>query len=299
MKDYWEKAEYAWTDDSVRLISTPSTSARSTFFYIQEIGHFKTYYPFYTEREHLNSYLIVYTLSGNGKLLYGNKTYTVGAGELFFIDCKDYQRYETLKETEWEILWLHINGSTISNYYKQYAVNKSPITNFNSSREVSKLIKRLIQMQQHHGMNVKTEIINSKLIVDLLTKILLNIDDLDVINMNMPGYIEEVKEELDLNYHEKITLNSLAKLVAVNKYQLAKEFKKHTGFTPNEYLITRRINEAKDLLKNTNLPISEISYEVGIDNVSHFINLFKVRVEKTPLLFRQNWQNRNEFTKRN
>lgn len=60
--DYWEKADYSWSDDSKRHILTPSSKSRTLFYYIQEIGQFKASRPYYTERAHLPSYLIKFTL---------------------------------------------------------------------------------------------------------------------------------------------------------------------------------------------------------------------------------------------
>ena len=62
------------------------------------------------------------------------------------------------------------------------------------------------------------------------------------------------------------------------------------GITINEYLILTRISYAKELLKYTSLPVSEITFEVGMNNVTHFINLFKAREGCTPLVYRKRWK---------
>ncbi|MGG1684644.1 helix-turn-helix domain-containing protein [Pseudalkalibacillus sp. NRS-1564] len=87
-----------------------------------------------------------------------------------------------------------------------------------------------------------------------------------------------------------MTLDDLSRRYKLNKYQIAKTFKSSVGITPIEYLIETRINKSKDLLKYTDLPINEITYQIGIDNVTHYINLFKKRVGTTPLKFRNSWK---------
>ncbi len=96
--DYWEKADYSWSDDSKRHILTPSSKSRTLFYYIQEIGQFKASRPYYTERAHLPSYLIKFTLNGTGELRYRYHTYSLQRGDLFFIDCRDYQYYQATSE---------------------------------------------------------------------------------------------------------------------------------------------------------------------------------------------------------
>jgi YesN/AraC family two-component response regulator len=132
---------------------------------------------------------------------------------------------------------------------------------------------------------IHTEIISSKLLVDLMTEILLTIQQLETPNSGIPLYIKNIMKEFDQKFYDNFSLDILASRYAVNKYHLAKEFKRFTGFSPNEYLINNRINQAKELLKYSNFSISEISLMVGIENVSHFINLFKKRTEDTPLVY--------------
>ena len=71
-----------------------------------------------------------------------------------------------------------------------------------------------------------------------------------------------------------------------NQLHFSSEFKKYTGFSPNDYLITLRINRAKSMLKNTTLPAAKIAHEVGIHDLNNFTNLFKKKTGMTPILFR-------------
>ena len=50
------------------------------------------------------------------------------------------------------------------------------------------------------------------------------------------------------------------------------------------------MTHAKERLKYSDMPVSEVAARVGIDNVSHFINLFKDRAGDTPLAYRKKWQ---------
>lgn len=288
MKSYQERAAYDWSEDSVRLIITPSLTARSIYFYVEEAGYFKTRPNYFTERENLNSYLIVFTLSGKGYLEYNNKTYSLSEDQGFFINCMDYQYYKTDKEETWEILWVHFNGCTSHGYYEQFAKNNSPVCSFPKDSLVPSILQQLIKA--HSQTNSGTEPICSKLLVSLLTEFLLSANAIDTSGTFLPDYIKRIIKDLDKSFAEKITLDSLAHNYSINKFYLEKEFKKFIGITPNEYIITKRITYSKELLKYSSLPVSEIALNCGIDNVSHFINLFKNREGITPLAFRKKWQ---------
>lgn len=288
MDSFKERAVLDWSEDSVRLIVTPSIAARSTFFYVQEIGYFKTNPKYLTEREHLNSYLVIFTLSGRGYLKYKGKSYTLMPNQAFFIDCMEYQYYETDKDNPWEFLWVHFNGATCRGYYKQFEKNNSPVITLDKNSVLPSIIYQLIEV--HKQKDMRTEALSSKLLVNLLTELLLSANAQDQLSFYVPDYIRIVMKDMERRFNEKITLDEMARKYAVSKFHLAKEFKEYTGFTPNEYVINCRITYAKELLRYSDIPVADIAEKVGINNVSHFINLFKEREEMTPLSFRKNWR---------
>lgn len=290
MSTYRLKAAYDWSPDSVWLIGTPSSVAKSTFFYVQEVGRFKTGPKYFTERENLNSYLIVFTIAGKGYLHYMGRDYTLLPKQAFFIDCMEYQYYRTDATDLWEIAWVHFNGATSSGYYQQFAKRGSPVVSLAYGTPVPTIINQLIDI--HQRKDVRTEPISSKLLVELLTHMLLAANDNDSSEFFIPDQIRKIMTYLDEHYDQRLSLNNLAKTHSISKYHLVREFKKYTGFTPYQYLINTRITRAKQLLTNTDLPVAEIASKVGIDNVSHFINLFKKREDITPHSFRKKWQRR-------
>ena len=288
MNNYKESASLDWSENSVRIITTPSMVAKSTYFYVEEVGYFKTRSNYFTERENLNSYLIIFVLSGKGYLDYKGKSYTLYKDQGFLIDCMQYQFYKADSEDPWEIVWVHFNGGTSYGYYEQFSKNSSPICNFENNTQVPSIIKQLILT--HQEKNIRTEPLSSKLLVDLLTEFLFTINAPDSSETLLPEYIKKIMKDLDKNLMERITLDMLAEKYSLNKFHLEKEFKKFIGISPNEYVISNRISLAKELLKYTDIPVSEIAFKIGVDNVSHFINLFKNREGVTPLAFRKKWQ---------
>ena len=291
MTSFSENFASLWTESSVRLIATPSKTARSAFFYVQEVGHFQTLPGYFTEREHLNSYLVVYTAAGSGTLKYRNRTYTLGPGQLFFIDCMEHHYYTTDRHNLWEMVWVHFYGGTSRGYYEQFAKSSNPILTLDAASPIPDTLGQLIRLHQQKDFG--TELLGSRLLVSLLTELLLTASQPQADTDILPHFIAPIVDFLDKHYTEKIRLEQLAEQFALNKFHLAKTFKKYMGETPNEYVINLRINKAKEWLKYSNVPVEEIAANIGIENVSHFINLFKSRVETTPLAFRKKWHSLN------
>ena len=90
-------------------------------------------------------------------------------------------------------------------------------------------------------------------------------------------------------YRQQITLDELAAEFNVSKFHLSREFKKYTGYSPNEYVISVRLSRAKELLRNTARTITEIAQITGCGDVNHFIQLFKSHEKVTPAVFRRRW----------
>ena len=102
----------------------------------------------------------------------------------------------------------------------------------------------------------------------------------------VPRSVQEAMKYLEDHYAEDISLDKLSDLTATSKYHLAKEFKKYTSFSPHDYLIRLRINQARILLKTSSLPVVKIAHSVGFRDINNFNYLFKSRVGKTPLEYR-------------
>lgn len=98
--------------------------------------------------------------------------------------------------------------------------------------------------------------------------------------------IRTVCEYLAANYAKNISLDELAKLACLSKYHLLRAFTKETGITPYCYLETIRIDRAKELLKQGNLP-ADVAQETGFSDQSHFTNAFKRMIGLTPGQFRR------------
>lgn len=73
----------------------------------------------------------------------------------------------------------------------------------------------------------------------------------------------------------------------MSPYHFVRMFKRWVGLAPHQYVIRRRLERGKELLKGTDLPIAEIALAVGCANQSHFSALFRRATGMTPMSYRQ------------
>ncbi|WP_050640119.1 MULTISPECIES: AraC family transcriptional regulator [Clostridia] len=283
-----ERGSHTWSEDSIRMILTPSSTARSTYFYTQEVGYFKTFHPYFSERENLDSFLIVYTVSGKGYLEYEGQTYPITKGQCFYINCEQHHLYRTDQEDDWEILWIHFNGNSALGYYKEFTRNGFQILSVRDEFFMERTLWRIIALNQKKDLT--TELVTSNLINGMLTELLLQTATNNADTFLIPDYIRQIVREIDKNFKSGLPLSYFEEFTHRSRYHILKEFKKYIGVTIHEYIITARISYAKELLKYSDLPVSEIAFEAGMNNVTHFINLFKAREGTTPLAYRKAWR---------
>lgn len=97
----------------------------------------------------------------------------------------------------------------------------------------------------------------------------------------LPEKITGIKHYLTENYPQKLQLSKLAANFFIDKFQLIRQFRKHTGVTPNAYLTIVRIEKAKQFI-NKGYPIVEAALEAGFYDQSHFHHSFLHYTSLTP-----------------
>ena len=85
----------------------------------------------------------------------------------------------------------------------------------------------------------------------------------------------EIKRYIDINYRENLSLDKLAALAHITKYDLAHTFQKEYGVSPITYLSRRRIEESKYLLGNTGHTLAQVSELLGFSSPSYFSQCFR------------------------
>src|SRR4051812_31803301 len=106
------------------------------------------------------------------------------------------------------------------------------------------------------------------------------------LNNAEPPMITRAKEYIKQNHAEELSLGQVAKAVNTSAFYFCKMFKKGTGLNFTEYVSRVRIENAKNLLLNPNLRISEIAYQVGFQSLTHFNRVFKKVVGESPTEYR-------------
>ena len=108
---------------------------------------------------------------------------------------------------------------------------------------------------------------------------------------NVSGFtnmeIEKVVYYIDKNMSENIKIENLAEEFGISKFNFNKRFKSSTNVTLHQFIIKKKLDRSKNLLKENSLSLSDITYMLNFSDQSHFSNSFKKMYGMTPREFRK------------
>lgn len=295
---------------------TPSLTAKNAFFYPLCTGHFHYKAGYSLHRNSFDSFLLMYIESGELTIQYtlDGKSFEAfaKAGDFIILDC--YQPHGYCSEIGWKSLWIHFDGPMARIYYELLVRQLGVCFNISATNAFPYIIKNMESIFLTFAANeIIREAHISRQFTNLFTDLLLsdsaaqyyavdnsisynllstqyNISDISLVKTSETAKAIEIVLTY-LNEHfadnsDKLTIETLAQMINISPYHFIRLFKERVGFTPHEYLVHIRINNAKYMLLTTMLSVKDISYNCGYSSESVFCAAFKKKVGMTPAQYR-------------
>jgi AraC-like DNA-binding protein len=99
-------------------------------------------------------------------------------------------------------------------------------------------------------------------------------------------HLLRARDLADLRYAEPIRVADMARAAGLSPAHFSREFRRTFGETPHRYLLTRRLERAAALLRNTDRSVTDVCYLVGLDSVGSFTTSFRKMFGCTPSAYR-------------
>jgi len=96
-----------------------------------------------------------------------------------------------------------------------------------------------------------------------------------------------VGEIMEANFRYNLSLEEYAKLCHRSLSSFKREFQAHFNESPGKWLVQKRVEYASALLRGSQMNVTEIAFESGFEDVSHFSRVFKERFGTSPVVYRQ------------
>lgn len=102
-------------------------------------------------------------------------------------------------------------------------------------------------------------------------------------------HLRRARDHADRSYAGSLSLEEMAAVACLSKYHFLRLFKATYGITPMEYVSRRRIERAQDLLRATNLTVTEVCFAVGFSSLGSFSSRFRSIVGETASDFQRRY----------
>lgn len=273
--------------ESERFLHTPGEFARENLIYVQEMGELRSIQSHRCIREKLNSYLIFIVTRGSGMIQIDGKDHSLVMGDCVFIDCQQHYEHQSSESDPWELMWIHCNGNHIKAFHDLFK-RKNEEKEYITIENVDKLkgyFAKLLQFKNDQELltEFKSSIIIEQ-IIELLFEELAHREE-----NRLYVFYNQIREYINENYQKHTLAEKMAKTFKVDLDEMNREFQKIYGIEIYDYILNRRFTKAKELLRFSIKPVSEIVEISGIRDMDLFRKMFKEHEKMTAEEYREKW----------
>ncbi len=236
-------------------------------------------------------YEIYYLAKGNVRYFIDEEIYDLEEGDVVLIPPHVIHKTATLMNKSAERILI-----AFTNEFIMYPQNDRIFSCFDISYFKVPPVKELIRKAEKEYFN--KDRYSEDLIAGYIREILVTLERTverkpykeNSLNCSI---IQQAVHYISENYHSELSLSMLSSEFALSESHFSRQFKMHTGFGVNEYIVTVRVKNAERMLLTTNLPVTQIAQNCGFNSSSYFAAVFKKIRGKSPISVRKKRGNVN------
>lgn len=256
---------------------TAGQTAKRLLYYPTAAGEFFCSGDYKVVRDSYDSILALFVADGELTLFQDGLSVTARKSEMLLVNCYEPHRYFT--ESFAHTFWVHFDGANSLEWYREIKAQK--------------------------GVRIKCRPDMAERISDILRCIKDGKSEYDISNGlysmlcdlgkgaekeaqgEKEDCVDRAKKYIAANYDKNISVEEIARSANMSVSYFSKVFRESTGFSPYDYLLSVRLDRAKELLHKTDCSIQETAFKTGFNSASNFICFFKKEAGITPLKFRK------------
>ena len=242
-----------------------------------------------------NHYLFHYVLSGTGRLIANDSKgisheYQIRSGEGFMIFPRQINTYIADPKLPWEYIWVEFDGMRAREIIETAGLSPDHPVYHASYKDLRENMKdEMIYIAEHHDATPFHLMGHLYLFIDYLSRS--SSSQITASGRVRDFYIKEALNYIEQNFLNDISVENIASFCGLNRTYFGRIFKETVGKSPQQFLLSYRMAKAAELLKLTELSISDIGNAVGYPNQLHFSRAFKNVYGVSP----REWRNKNQM----
>lgn len=227
-------------------------------------------------------YLLHVVLKGKGIYRAGKKEYALKEGEAFLIKPQEVTYYQADETDPWEYSWAAFSGPEAERLLMEYRADEAGYYYHVGQEEKWKhYMESLVNAFKEGGHNMDE-------MAGYLTLLFSQFEGEEGERGDYEqGYLARAQSYMHHNYSYPIRIEDVSEYVGIDRTYLYRLFMKYKGISPKAYLTSYRIIEAKRLLEETELSITETGLSCGFHDSSVFCKRFLLTEGESPLQYRK------------
>lgn len=266
------------------IYTFPAGDSKPMPFHLQMSGISYCDGSYRIRRHNSPKYVLEYVTHGRGTVHLNDKVFYPKAGEIYFLHRGMDHDYYSDKKDPWIKYWFNVEGTLVDHFVQAYGLSEVYLVE-NAGEELLRLFQEGVRESKKHFFRKDKSGIH-KVIALVVHRILMGLAD----TLREPAgsdLVGRMKNYIDGNFHGPVSLDDISREAGRSPSAAIRRFKKETGLTPYDYLLERRVNEARLLLRDTNFAVKVIALRTGFCDEFHFSATFKRRTGLSPQAFRK------------
>lgn len=236
-----------------------------------------------------NEYVIHFVSAGHGYLQIENTEFEIHANQAFLVPAHITTYYHADPDDPYCYAWIAFAGKNTDQYLKATPLSpEHPVYTLNTP--VSEFYTIILNMLKNRKQDLPSDIERTACLYHILS--VLSSANQDALEKNIPSihspddYIDLSLQFIKKNY-DHISISDVVDYIGITRSWLYTLFKKKLNTSPQEYLISYRLEKASQLLLSTDLCIEDVALQVGYVDTLTFSKAFKKNFSITPAKYRK------------
>jgi len=225
---------------------------------------------------------LLFISKGHGYLQIRRRVYPITAGQCCLIPCDCAASYWAESGEEWDYIWLLFEGELFDEILRKIAF--SPETPICDTTEEQAELFHKIGARKYNSCNGEYYY-TLGLVVQLLSSFIVSFPSETLITED--GSMRAILSFIHSNLCRRITLADIGHQTFFSPIYCDTVFKRETGRSIIDYVIDRRIDEAKKLLLEGSMTLAQVAEAVGFADYNYFCRVFKKTYSKSPKSYRK------------
>ena len=221
--------------------------------------------------------MLLYTVSGRGRLQYGNRQLFVGPGQAMLVLFPHDHRYWIEDGEHWEFFYVTLTGGAAVRTIREIVAKVGPVVSLDgrSPALARALAACTAALESRIETPYRASEIARNIVSDLYAETVSAQDSLEGPNQAAPAFVFEVEQFCRRNLSRPIGVEDMARVARMSRYHFSRQFGRARGISPGRYLASLRLDEAKRLLAGGAHSVKEVAEQCGYGDANYFCKVFR------------------------